>query len=92
VIIAAIWAGIWGFNWAATHLDTGAMFLSILVGLVAGVILTYKLVDRAFDAVTTVEQLYYQAVAEASKAGKDPTLVPLPVNVRMQWHPNKPNP
>jgi hypothetical protein len=86
-IIAAIWAGIWGFNWAATHLDTGAMFISILVGLIAGVILTYVLVKRAFDTVNAAEQLYYHTLEEVAKAGKDVTLVPLPVSVRVAYHP-----
>lgn len=49
-IIAAIWAGLWGFNWAASHLSQGALFVSIMVGLACGTGLTVYLVNRTFDA------------------------------------------
>ena len=80
-IIAAISAGIWGFNWAASHLEGGALFLAILVGLGVGTWLTYHFVERSFKTVDTVEQLYYRAVAAAVEHGHDPKSIPPPQGV-----------
>ena len=78
-IVASVWAGIWGFDWAATHLDGGALFIAILIGLGLGAWLTYYLVKKAFEETHTLEELYYLALAEAIKQGKDPSTVPPPV-------------
>ncbi|MGD0250533.1 MAG: hypothetical protein ABSB97_06575 [Thermoplasmata archaeon] len=86
-IIAAIWAGIWGFNWAATHLDGGALFISIIIGLGVGAWLTYHFVERSFNTVDTLEQLYYRAVAAAAANGQDPKSIPPPPGIilKLRW-------
>jgi len=45
-IIAAIWTGIVGFDWAASHLDGAALLASILFALLLGTALTVYLVER----------------------------------------------
>ena len=77
-IIASIWAGIWGFNWAATHLTGGGLFVAILIGLAVGSLLTFRFVERSFDTVDSVEQLYYRAIAAAAAAGQDIKSIPAP--------------
>ncbi len=77
-IIASIWAGIWGFNWAASHLTGGGLFIAILIGLAVGSLLTFRFVERSFDTVDGVEQLYYRAIAAAANAGQDFKSIPIP--------------
>jgi hypothetical protein len=48
-MVAAIWAGIWGFNWAASHLSGTQLLVTILVGLFTGTALTGYLFERAFQ-------------------------------------------
>lgn len=48
-IIASIWAGLWGFNWAASHLQSGQLFVAIMVGLAFGTFLTVYLVHLTFQ-------------------------------------------
>jgi len=47
-IIAATWAGVWGFNWAATHLSSDQLFPAILIGLGVGTGLTAYVIERTF--------------------------------------------
>ncbi len=56
-IIAAVWAGLWGFNWAATHLSSGQLFVAILAGLSAGTALTAYLGGMAIKAVRDVAKM-----------------------------------
>jgi len=56
-IIASIWAGLWGFNWAASHLQSGQLFLAIIVGLGVGTGLTAYLIYKAFEVTLALIQL-----------------------------------
>lgn len=47
-IIASIWAGLWGFNWAATHLSPDQLWWAILYGLMAGTALSALTICLAF--------------------------------------------
>lgn len=50
-IIASIWVGVWGFEWAATHLSGDELFIAVLAGLVFGTGMTVYAVERPFNAV-----------------------------------------
>lgn len=43
-IVAAIWTGLWGFDWAASHLTSGQLYNAILIGLGVGTGLTALLI------------------------------------------------
>ena len=77
-IVASIWAGVWGFDWAATHLSGGALFIAIIIGLGVGTWLTFYLVNRTFEETHSLQELYYLAFTEAVKQGRDPSTVPAP--------------
>lgn len=47
-IIASVWAGLWGFDWAASHLTSGQLYNAILLGLVFGTAMTLSLGLVAF--------------------------------------------
>ena len=55
-IIASIWAGVWGFEWAATHLNGDELFVAVITGLVFGTGLTVYAVERSFNAVRRAEK------------------------------------
>jgi hypothetical protein len=43
-IVASIWTGLWGFDWAASHLTSGQLYNAILIGLGVGTGLTALLI------------------------------------------------
>ncbi|MGA8710241.1 MAG: hypothetical protein WB786_03300 [Thermoplasmata archaeon] len=50
-VITAIWGGLWGFDWAASHMSEGLLFISIIIGLCFGTGLTYYVAKNAFDII-----------------------------------------
>lgn len=60
-IVASLWAGIWGFDWAATHLDPGALFVAIVGSLVIGAAITYYISKRTFEVLHEFEAWQHEA-------------------------------
>lgn len=59
-VIAAMWAGIWGYNWAATHLASGMLFITVVAGLSIGAVVTYHLTSQTFRIVEKFEDYQYK--------------------------------
>jgi hypothetical protein len=68
-IIAAVWAGLWGFDWAASHLDSGQLFVAILTGLVLGTGLTIYVTWSAFHAMKVFEAHRYRLALMGKSQG-----------------------
>ena len=60
-IVASLWAGIWGFDWAASHLDSGALLFAILVSLVFGAVITYYISSKTFEILDRFERWQHEA-------------------------------
>lgn len=60
-IVASLWAGIWGFDWAASHLDSSALLFAILVSLVIGAAITYFISSRTFEILHEFERWQHDA-------------------------------
>jgi hypothetical protein len=69
-IVAAIWVGIWGFDWAATHLSEGDLYVAILVGLGGGIALTIYAIERTFWAVRSALGTWKEVAIEAINKGR----------------------
>jgi len=50
-IIASIWTGLWGFDWAATHLSSDQLYQAILIAITIGTALTLLVVWLTFWAI-----------------------------------------
>ena len=77
-IIAAIWAGIWGFNWAATHLSGDQLLSAILVGLMFGTAMTIYMIERTFSLLKFLRPDESSLTAPSPGQALAQTLVPPP--------------
>jgi hypothetical protein len=69
-IVASLWAGIWGFDWAATHLGSGALLLAVLVSLAIGAAITYYIARETFATVREFERWQHEARMEQLRIEK----------------------
>lgn len=75
-IIASIWTGLWGFNWAASHLSSWQLYGAILLGLIGGIGLTVFVVERSFKAIDTASDSWERVAKYAIDHEKDPPAFP----------------
>jgi hypothetical protein len=58
-IVASVWTGLWGFDWAATHLSSDQLYQAIIIALSVGTALTTIVIGLTFWAINKAIQSNY---------------------------------